>query len=344
MITKSAKVETVGYTQEKVAEELGVDRTTVVRWERAESEPQPWQRPRLAALLKVSPEELHDILLDVITMSDRRAGEDAGGEAVDQPEVQATRVATEGNAPLSRNTVTSSAGTLDGTAGLPGTDRVAREFGDKLALIMKVTDVALDEARSIARSADNVIELDLDLSIDIGGDGRASLVYRHTVVNIGARPVTRLAREVWFKHAEPPIMIEPVTVGDTRMVIKRLHDTPTLVKFACQLSPALQPGAPATVQYTVTGGRFVDEFYWRQATPRYVRRLTILVRHKGAGRLRDCTAVEEHPDGSENSAAEQLRWDYEGSDLVVTLTRDHLRPNQAVTLRWEPDREPAGRD
>src|SRR5437764_12570116 len=99
---------TVGYTQEKLAEELGVDRTTVVRWERAESEPQPWQRPRLAALLKVSAEELHDILLDVMPMSGRKAGEDAGGEVVDQPEGQATRVATEGNSPLSRDAVMSS--------------------------------------------------------------------------------------------------------------------------------------------------------------------------------------------------------------------------------------------
>ncbi len=61
---------TVGYTQERLAEEMGVDRTTVVRWERAECEPQPWQRPRLGALLKVSAEDLHDILLDVLDLPD----------------------------------------------------------------------------------------------------------------------------------------------------------------------------------------------------------------------------------------------------------------------------------
>src|SRR5262245_2959802 len=65
---------TVGYTQEKLAEELGADRTTVVRWERAESEPHPWQRPKLGALLRVSAEELHDILLDVVELPDQRAG------------------------------------------------------------------------------------------------------------------------------------------------------------------------------------------------------------------------------------------------------------------------------
>lgn len=38
-------------------------------------------------------------------------------------------------------------------------------------------------------------------------------------------------------------------------------------------------------------------------------------------------------DGSENSATEELIWDDEGDD-VLTLTRDYLRPNQSVTLRW----------
>ncbi len=231
--------------------------------------------------------------------------------------------------------------TLGFIGGPDGADQIAREFADKLALIKKVVDVTPDEAVSIARLADNLIELELNLDIDINEDGRATLVYRHTLVNIGAPPATRMAREVWFKHTEPPIKIEPAPVGDTKMVIQRVHDTPTLAKFACQMSPAIRPGAAATVQYTVEGGLFVDEFYWRQATPRYVRHLAIRLRHRRAGRLRDCTAVEEHPDGSENSAAEQLRWDYEGPDIVVTLTRDHLRPNQAVTLRWEFDRDAA---
>ncbi|SCE84813.1 DNA-binding transcriptional regulator, XRE-family HTH domain [Micromonospora haikouensis] len=56
---------TVGYTQESLAEKLGVDRTTVVRWERAESEPQPWARPRLADALRVSPDELSELFADV---------------------------------------------------------------------------------------------------------------------------------------------------------------------------------------------------------------------------------------------------------------------------------------
>ena len=319
---------TVGYTQEKLAEELGVDRTTVVRWERAESEPQPWQRPRLGALLGVSAEELNHMLLEVVELPVQH--------------VVPGHIGDVGTPPLIGRAVAVPSATAPGVTAEPDeANRLAREFADKLTLIRRVVDVSPDEAVSIARLADNLIELELNLDIDIGGDGRARLVYRHTLINIGMPPATRMAREVWFKHTEPPIRIQPVPIGETRMVIQRVHDTPTLAKFACQMSPALQPGATATVQYTVTGGLFVDEFYWRQTTPRYVRHLVIRLRHRGAGRLDDCAAVEEHPDGSENSAAEELRWDHEGSDIVVTLTRDHLRPNQAVTLRWEFDREAA---
>src|SRR5690348_8971040 len=48
---------TIGLSQERLAEVMRVDRSTVVRWERADTEPQPWHRPRLAAALKVSVEE-----------------------------------------------------------------------------------------------------------------------------------------------------------------------------------------------------------------------------------------------------------------------------------------------
>jgi hypothetical protein len=43
---------------------MHVDRSTVARWERGEAEPQPWQRPKLAALLAVSATELDGLLAD----------------------------------------------------------------------------------------------------------------------------------------------------------------------------------------------------------------------------------------------------------------------------------------
>jgi DNA-binding XRE family transcriptional regulator len=52
----------VGFTQEAFAEALGVERSTVVRWEAGTSDPQPWQRPRLARLLRLSVDELRELL------------------------------------------------------------------------------------------------------------------------------------------------------------------------------------------------------------------------------------------------------------------------------------------
>ena len=56
----------VGLSQEGLAEVMGIDRSTVVRWERADTEPQPWHRPRLARALKVSVEELAALLTDIV--------------------------------------------------------------------------------------------------------------------------------------------------------------------------------------------------------------------------------------------------------------------------------------
>ena len=55
---------TVGFTQETLAEQLGVDSTTVRRWESGETGngPQPWIRPKLARYLQVSVEELAELL------------------------------------------------------------------------------------------------------------------------------------------------------------------------------------------------------------------------------------------------------------------------------------------
>jgi tetratricopeptide (TPR) repeat protein/transcriptional regulator with XRE-family HTH domain len=52
----------VGLTQEQLAGQLGVERTTVVRWERGTTQPLPWLRPKLASVLKVSADRLGELL------------------------------------------------------------------------------------------------------------------------------------------------------------------------------------------------------------------------------------------------------------------------------------------
>jgi transcriptional regulator with XRE-family HTH domain len=51
-----------GYTQERFAEELGVDRSTVGRWERGVQAPLPWQRPDIATALKITLDQLDSLL------------------------------------------------------------------------------------------------------------------------------------------------------------------------------------------------------------------------------------------------------------------------------------------
>src|SRR5262249_29524976 len=68
-----------GYTQEQFAERLGVDRSTVARWESADTEPQPWLRPKIARALGVSLIELDELLSDIVSVE---AGASARGHAV----------------------------------------------------------------------------------------------------------------------------------------------------------------------------------------------------------------------------------------------------------------------
>ncbi|GGK72964.1 helix-turn-helix domain-containing protein [Streptomyces flaveus] len=51
-----------GYSQEQLAELLGVDRTSIGRWERGETDPQAFLWPKLAGPLKVTPSELDKLL------------------------------------------------------------------------------------------------------------------------------------------------------------------------------------------------------------------------------------------------------------------------------------------
>jgi tetratricopeptide (TPR) repeat protein/transcriptional regulator with XRE-family HTH domain len=54
----------LGLTQEDLAAQLRVERSTVQRWERGETAPLPWMRPRLAKALKVSADQLAKLIDD----------------------------------------------------------------------------------------------------------------------------------------------------------------------------------------------------------------------------------------------------------------------------------------
>src|SRR6185437_4198617 len=55
-----------GFSQEeRLAETVGVERTTVMRWERGETCPQPWARPKLARALGISDEALSELLSEL---------------------------------------------------------------------------------------------------------------------------------------------------------------------------------------------------------------------------------------------------------------------------------------
>jgi transcriptional regulator with XRE-family HTH domain len=52
----------VGLTQEALAALLHIDRSTVARWERGETEPLPWIRPKLGKSLRVTADRLDELL------------------------------------------------------------------------------------------------------------------------------------------------------------------------------------------------------------------------------------------------------------------------------------------
>lgn len=210
-----------------------------------------------------------------------------------------------------------------------------RRLAQRLQRLVQTRGLDSHEIDRLAHLAGHIVDLDSRIDIRIDGDGSAHVTHRYETLNMTTRPLTRVSREVWFKHTDGKLDIRPSRESTCRIAIQRIHDTPTLSKFACQLSPPIQPGESAVFAFTCEGGRFVDEFYWRRTIQRYTRHAGIHVRHVDAGDVISCSAVEEHPDGAENSATEDLTWDYDEDDVIIDLTREYLRPNQAVTLRWE---------
>lgn len=212
----------------------------------------------------------------------------------------------------------------------------AKVVAERLADLQRVKHLSHSEVLQLGALAGQIVDLDYTLRIDIDRDGLAIVRAHQELLNLTARPVARFVRDFWFEHTRSAPTPSPLPRDDGRhLAIQRMHEAPSLTKFACQLSPAVQPGESAVIGYSCSGGQFVDQHYWRQSVPRFTRRFNLTVRHAGVRPLIQCTAVEEAADGSEVSATEALVWGYEGDDVSITLTRDYLRPNDSVTLRWE---------
>ncbi|MCW3036783.1 MAG: hypothetical protein JWM17_2095 [Actinobacteria bacterium] len=217
---------------------------------------------------------------------------------------------------------------------------VAHDLGRKLVALQKTLRLSDEETRLLANLAGHVVELSVAVAITIDAAGGAVATCNRELLNLTSIPLRRLPLEFWFKHTSRALTIWATPLDDHKVMIQRTHDAPSMSKFACQFAPAIEPGDTARFEYRCTGGCFLDELYWRQTVPRPTRHLTLNIRHEQASLLR-CSAIEEMPHGSEVVATDDILWDYEGGDVTMTLTRDYLHSNQALTLRWEIDRDPS---
>ena len=217
---------------------------------------------------------------------------------------------------------------------------MAHNLARKLVALQKTLRLSDEETRLLAILSGQVVELSLAVAITIAVGGASVVTYRRELLNLTPRLLRRFSRELWFEHTSAPLAITATPLDGRKLMIQRTHDTPGMSKFACQFAPAVEPGDTIHFEYTCTGGCFLDDHYWRQAILCPTRHLTLSIRHEQASLLR-CSAIEEMPDGSEVVATDDILWDYEGADLTMTLTRDYLHPNQALTLRWEIDRGPS---
>jgi hypothetical protein len=229
------------------------------------------------------------------------------------------------------------AATSDGVAG----GDLAADIGRRLLALSRLRRFSEREMHQLSSLVGSLVDLELSVDIDVQPDGRARVTYVHEILNLTERPLTRVARDLWFENTTGKLDLRVVPTEGRRVAIQRLHDTASSSQFALQFSPPVLPGESAVASWTCEGVRFIKDHYWRQTIPRHARHLTILVRHREGQSLASCSAVETRPDGGENSIEQSLMWDYEGDDVVLTVTHDYLSPGQWVTLRWEVANEPA---
>ncbi|GAA2112191.1 hypothetical protein [Actinomadura alba] len=214
-----------------------------------------------------------------------------------------------------------------------GVDAQVRELGRRLLELQQLRRFSDAEIRELAGLSGHVVELSATTYVHIDTLGRATAAYRIELLNLTGEPISRMTREVPFEHTGGPLAVSPTPDSDRRMEFQPMNGGSAPARFTFEISPPLRPGDQARVGHLCENGRFDGDHRWRQVIRHHTRHYTLRIRQMNV-QLADCSAVEEHPDGSETPATDGLIWDYDGDDVVITVTRDYLRPGQALTLRW----------
>lgn len=151
-----------------------------------------------------------------------------------------------------------------GGAGPETEEAPAQRIARSLVALSKRLRLSDAELAQLAKLAGHVVELDMTCSLDIDGAGWSTVTYSHQLLNLTNRPIKCLTRELWFETTDGPLTIEPLPSNDRKVAIQRTHDMNNLSKFACHISPGVEPGDVATISYScgadslstiTTGGR-----------------------------------------------------------------------------------------
>ncbi|MBN1174298.1 MAG: hypothetical protein JXA67_19160 [Micromonosporaceae bacterium] len=199
-------------------------------------------------------------------------------------------------------------------------DRTATILGRRLVSLGRVLRLDVHEVNQLAALAGNVVNLGLDITLDIASDNRATVTYRHELLNLSTRPLERVPHELWFEATSGALRLTPVNPKGRTISIRRVDQAPNLASFACHLTPAVQPGEAVVVEFICDGPCF-DKRYWRQCMMRYTRHLNIHIIHANS-RLTSFTAVEDDTDGSQTDVTDSIIRDDDGPDARLTVTRD----------------------
>jgi hypothetical protein len=221
------------------------------------------------------------------------------------------------------------------SSGADLTSPTAELIARRLQIIGQIHRIPPDEMVRLASLSGNIVDLSVNIEINISCDGSCAVTYRYHELNLTSRKFRRASRGMWFQHNREKVTLEALQDGDREVSLQRLHSADNMVKFACLLSPSVEPGESVNFGYTGLGGEFRDDCYWRQSFVRHTRRSTLQVRHRGMSGLASLSAVREFSDGTEADVRSSAIWDRDRGDVVMIFTLDHLQPGQSATLRWE---------